>query len=296
LLFSRMTRPLRELAASMERFRQSDFSASPETPFPAARSADEIGRIGTIFGEMAGRIVSQIRMLKDADRLRREFTATIAHDLRTPLTSLRGYLETLLIKEGQLTNDERKEYLETAVKRSDQLGKLVSSVFELAKLEAPDFQARFEPFSLAELVQDVLQKFRLAAETRKVILRMEMADDLPLVHADIGLVERAFQNLLDNALRYTPENGSIVVKASLRNGRIAVSVSDTGAGIPREELPRLFDHARRRERGDAHTGSGLGLIITKQILELHGSGIEVESSPVRGTTFTFSFPLAGSSR
>jgi two-component system OmpR family sensor kinase len=291
LLFNRMTRPLRDLAASMETFRKSDFSVSPGSLLSPARSNDEIGRIGTIFNEMAGRIVSQIRMLKDADRLRREFTATIAHDLRTPLTSLQGYLETLQIKEGQLSDEEKKEYLETAVKRSDQLGRLIVSVFELAKLEALDFRARFESFSLAELVQDILQKFRLTAETKKVGLRTDIADDLPRVHADIGLIERVFQNLLDNALRYTPEGGTISVSASARNERIAITVSDTGAGIPQENLPHLFDHERRRPRDDGHTGSGLGLIITKQILELHGSGIEVRSAPGTGASFTFTLPI-----
>jgi two-component system OmpR family sensor kinase len=293
LLFSRMTRPLRQLAIHMENFRKSGFSAPPRLMEEFHHPDDEIARISAIFMQMADRIADQIKGLKEADRLRREFIANITHDLRTPLTSLQGYLETLLMKQGQLTDDEQRNYLTTAVKRSEQLGKLVAVLFDLAKLDSPDVQVHYEPFPIDELIQDILQKFRLAAHQKQVSLKMDIANELPRVHADIGLVERVFENLIDNALRYTPTNGTIRIQAGLDQDRVRIELSDTGVGIPQESIPHLFDryYHRDRSRKDPSAGTGLGLIITKRILELHGSGLEVTSMVPGGTTFLFSLPV-----
>ena len=294
LLFNRMTRPLRQLTAVMEAFRQSDFSEPPVfSHLFHVHSGNEIDRIGTIFMQMADRIVRLIRELREADTHRREFIANITHDLRTPLTSLRGYLETLLLKEGALTPEEQQNYLTIAIKRSDQLGKLVSELFELAKLDSPDVQVRFEPFSLGELVQDILQKFQLAVVNKKITLQINMAEPLPLVFADIGLCERLLENLIENAVRYTPEDGSISISAIPENERVAVKVSDTGSGIRPEDIPHLFDRFYRKDRSrpDSNSGSGLGLSIAKRILELHGSGLEVSSTVNVGTTFAFTLPF-----
>jgi two-component system, OmpR family, sensor kinase len=294
LLFNRLTRPLRQLTAAMEEFRQSGFSEPPDLLHQLRPSSgNEIDMLGTIFQEMTGRIVLLIKELKGADAHRREFLANITHDLRTPLTSLQGYLETLLMKEGTLTPEEQRNYLTIAMKRSDQMGKLVTELFELAKLDSPDVQVRFEPLSLAELIQDILQKFQLTVEKKKIALSMDAAEDLPMVFADIGLCERVLENLIDNAVRYTPEAGSITISAALAGDRITVRVSDTGTGIPQEEIPHLFDrlYRRGRSRKDGSVRSGLGLAIAKRILELHGSGIEVSSTINVGTTFSFTLPL-----
>jgi signal transduction histidine kinase len=311
LLFNRMTRPLRELTADMEAFRQGGFSEPPVFP-RRAPPGNEIGRLAVIFKQMAERIVLQIKELTESDSHRREFLANITHDLRTPLTSLQGYLETLLMKEGALTPEEQRNYLMIAIKRSNQLGDLVSALFELAKLDSPDVQVRFEPFSLDELIRDILQKFQLAAENKKIKL-MSVAETLPLVFADIGLTERVFENLIDNALRYTPEGGEVRVQARLVSdlkteakqsvlensafripqSAIKISVSDTGSGIPTEDIPHLFERSYKRDPGrrDGNGGSGLGLVIAKRILELHGSSIEVSSTVNVGTTFTFFLPV-----
>jgi signal transduction histidine kinase len=294
LLFDRMTRPLRQLTAAMEAFRQSDFSEPPDFSHRFhVDSGNEIDRIGTIFMQMADRIVRQIRELREADTHRREFIANITHDLRTPLTSLQGYLETLLLKEGALTPEEQRNYLTIAIKRADQLGKLVSELFELAKLDSPDVQVRFEPFSLGELIQDILQKFQLAVENKKITLQINMGEHLPQVFADIGLCERLLENLIENAVRYTPEDGSISISAISENERVAVKVSDTGSGIRPEDIPHLFDRFYRKDRSrpDSDSGSGLGLAIAKRILELHGSGLDVSSTVNVGTTFVFTFTV-----
>jgi two-component system OmpR family sensor kinase len=290
LLFNRMTQRLRRLTTAMETFRQRDFSEPPVflSRFRAG-SGNEIDRLGTIFMHMADRIVRQIKELREVDTLRRELVTNIAHDLRTPLTSLQGYLETLLLKEGGLTTEEQRNYLTIAIKRSQQLGKLVSELFELAKLDSPDVQVRFEPFSLDELIRDILQKFQLAAEKKKVTLHVNIAEPLPLAFADIGLCERVLDNLIENAFRYTSEDGSISVTAVPGDERITVQVSDSGSGIQPEDIPHLFDLDYRmgRNQQDSSGGSGLGLAIVKRILELHGSDIQVSSTVDVGTTFTF---------
>ena len=294
LLFNRMTRPLRQLTASMETFRQSGFSEPPAYLHQLrVASGNEIDRMGMIFKQMAERITLQINELKETDAHRREFLANITHDLRTPLTSLKGYLETLLLKEGTLTPEEQRDYLLIAMKRSDQMSKLVTELFELAKLDSPDVPVRFEPLSLPELIQDILQKFQLTGEQKKIALVMHAPEDLPLVFVDIGLCERVFENFIDNAVRYTPEGGSITISANPVGDRILVRVTDTGTGIPQEDIPHLFDrlYRRGRSREDNSTSSGLGLAIAKRIMELHGSGIEVNSTIKVGTTFTFTLPL-----
>jgi len=294
LLFNKMTRPLRQLTTAMETFRQSEFTELPDLVNRfGARSGNEIDRLGAIFKQIADRIVLQIKELRQADTLRREFVTNITHDLRTPLTSLQGYLETLLMKEGELTREEQKDYLTIAIKRSDQLGKLVSELFELAKLDSPDIQVHFEPFSLADLVQDIMQKFGLSVENKKVMLRTDFEEHIPFVFADIGLIERVFENLIENAVRHTPEMGSVTISIIPKEKRLMVRVSDTGSGIRAEDLPHLFDRSYqlKKERPKDAEGTGLGLAIAKRILELHESGIEVDSIVDVGTTFSFTLPV-----
>jgi len=297
LLFYRLTYRTRRLARAVEEFQRSGFSAPPgiEGRFDVGRG-DEIERLGAAFAEMAERIVRQIRELRDADHLRRELVTHVSHDLRTPLTSLQGYLETLSLMEGRLSPEERKEYLRTALGHCRRLSTLISDLFELATLDSPDVAVRKERFSLEDLAQDVLQKFRLDAEERKIRLLMRVSEGIPFVFADIGLVERVLQNLVGNALRHTPEGGEIAIGAERQEAGVTVRVSDTGCGIPAERLSRLLDPAAGRygnaemdERGE---GPGLGLAIARKILELHGSDLSAASVVGAGSTFEFTLPAA----
>jgi two-component system OmpR family sensor kinase len=294
LIVRLITRPLRRLTAVMDRFRQSGFAAQPEQAHCRAEAVgDEIDKLTSNFNQMADRILGQMDQLKEDDRIRRELVANISHDLRTPLASLQGYLETLAVKDGQLTAEEKKDYLDIALKQSAQLGKLVSELFELAKL---DFEPtiRPEPFVLEDLVQDVMQQFELAAAARQITLAINSPADLPLAVAEIGLIERALKNLIENSLRYTPSGGTISVSLVPAEGHITVQVSDTGCGIKPHDLPKIFDRFYRSEksRGDSSGNAGLGLAITKRIIEMHDSSIAVTSEP-GATTFSFTLPYAG---
>ncbi len=301
LFFNILTRRLRRLAATLDHFTQSDFSTPLEPPkkMPAlaghvAVGGDEIDRLSTAFYKMGDRISEQIEALKETDRFRREWIANISHDLRTPLASLQGYLETLLLKEGTLSAAEQKQYLETALQHSDRLGKLVLQLFELAKLDAREVQLNWERFSIAELTQDIVQKFQRTAQNKTIRLETTNRETLPFVRADIGMIERVLENLIENGLRHTPEGGRITVTLLPNEEKVGIEVKDTGCGIPAEALPFIFDRFYRvdKNRSNRSGGAGLGLAIAKRILELHGSSIQVISTLQSGTAFTFHLPTA----
>lgn len=296
LSFNFLTRRLRRLAAAMERFKQSGFRESVTLPAVQQRAnGDEIDKLAVTFEQMSARMTDQIQQLEDADAARRELFANVSHDLRTPLAAMQGYLETLLIKGGDLTAAQRREYLDLAAKNSRRMGRLIHELFELATLEHPNSSLQVEAFSIAELVQDVSQKFRLAAEKKKLRLEVDIAESTPFVVGDIGLIERTLDNLIENAIKFTPPGG--MVRLAIESGDKAVTarISDTGCGIAAADLPRIFDRFFRSKSGDAGApeGTGLGLAIAKRTLQLHGSPIEVESEQGQGTTFSFQLNVAG---
>lgn len=228
--------------------------------------------------------------------LRPDLLATVAHDLRTPLASLQGYLELLLLRQGQLDPAEARNYLRTAVRQSERLSRLVNDLFEWGRLEAGETQPNFEDFVLAELLQDVIQRFAAEAQRRQVLLSAPAP--LPQqarVHADIALVERALSALLENALRHTPPGGSVCIEHNQDAKRMRVEVRDTGAGIAADALADIFAHYERAERvANAHSGGegGLGLAIARRIVQLHGAELQVQSVVGQGTQVSFGLPLA----
>lgn len=291
-----LTRRIRSLAMLVEDLSSSDFrqlADIPEEWFHA--SGDEIDRLGRILDKMARRIVGQIKELQNADSARRELVANISHDLRTPLASLRSAIETLLMKEAELPAAEKRRYLSLALDHSEHLGRLTRGLFELATLQSADRKLHRESFSLAELVQDVAQKFRPEADRRKLTIECDLPPDTPLISADIELIERVFENLIENALRYTPVGGTIRLSVIPGQKTVSTQVADTGRGIPASDLSKIFDRRYRtdQDREDRPGGTGLGLAIAQQILQLHGSSMEVESIVGVGTTFQFDLPANG---
>jgi signal transduction histidine kinase len=295
-IFAVVTRKLKRLAEAMEAFKDGAFREKMLfSPLPPPARADEIDRVAATYNEMAERMTAMIRELQRQETVRRDLVANVSHDLRTPLASLRGYLETLIIKGDSLSAEEQRTYLSIAAQQTERLARLVAELFELAKLEAKDVTVEAEPFQVAELIQDVVQKFELDAERRRLCIRAEGSAELPFVKADIALVERVLQNLIDNALRHTPAGGSVTVITRARERDVLITVADTGSGIPKDHLPHIFDRLYRvdKSRDSRSGGAGLGLAIARQVIELHGGRITVESEPGRGTAFSFSLPLAG---
>ncbi len=295
LSFNWLTRRLRRLTAAVEAFKQGDFQQPWTLPQGGREKGDdEIDQLGRTIDQMSRRIIDQIRQLRHADATRRELVANISHDLRTPLTSLQGFLETLVMKGETLPEGERRRYLDLALKHAQRLGRLIAELFELAMLETEATRLHFEPFSITELAQDVAQKFKPEAEKRNLRLEVDLPEGAPFVSGDIGLIERVLENLIENAIKYTPGGGTICLSLSAGPERITASVSDTGRGIDAADLPHVFDRFYRAERHQpgAPDGSGLGLAIAKRILQLHGSPIEVQSEVGAGTNFTFDLPVA----
>ena len=288
LAFGLLTRRLRRLTANVQRFSDSNFEMDVGN-HRSGSGADEIDQLDRAFHAMAIRISEQVERLKETDRLRRELISNVSHDLRTPLASMQGYIETLLIKNGDLSGEERKRCLTIARKNTQRLSELVDDLFELSKLDSANVTPMFETFSVAELLQDTVQEFELDAEKKNITVMTNTPRDTAVVYADIGLIQRVLENLLKNAIHFTPAGGRIQVDIEKRPDVVAVSVSDTGCGIAEDELSRIFDRFYRREDDDdQRTGSaGLGLAIVKRILDLHGSRITVTSEVDQGTRFEF---------
>ncbi len=294
LLLSRhLTRRLTDLNREMTIFRSLELM--PGGSATAVADADEIDQLRATFAAMAERIRLQIAELEDQDRLRREMVANVSHDLRTPLTHLQGYIETVLLKEESLEPAERREYLAIALRHGERLGRLVTDLFELAKLDALDEPVERERLPVGELVQDVAQKFSLNARDRGVSLNAGLEGGQTMIMADVGLMECALENVLDNALRYTPDGGSIDIRLVVAEQRLRIEIRDTGPGIGPDDVPQVFDRffrAHRPSGADDDRGAGLGLAIAKRAAELHGGSLCCESQVGAGTTFRFELPAA----
>ncbi|WP_321865147.1 HAMP domain-containing sensor histidine kinase [Burkholderia cenocepacia] len=301
--FSFITRPLRRLTAAMRGFDANGAPGAPATPampdtpppvlrLPPGGRGDDIAVLESAFAQMADRIGDQWRALTRQDQQRRELITNISHDLRTPLTSLHGYLETLSLKADTLPEPERRRYLSIALAQSAKVGRLAQALFELARLESGGVQAEREPFSLVDLVQDVFQKFELAAQSRGVTLHARIPPRVPVVSADLGMIERVLTNLLDNALRHTPSHGEVEIALEPQGDRVIVIVSDTGEGIPAARREGLFQRPQRPTGGGTATSGGLGLLIVHRMLALNGSGIRLVDRPGRGAVFEFALAVA----
>ena len=292
IAFALITRRLRRLGREVQAFSAGGPETIEALPPPEAHAQDEIGQLRQAFHHMATRIASQVGELKRQDQVRREMVANISHDLRTPLTSLQGYLETLSLKSGQVSEEEQTRYLDVALRQSRKVSRLAQELFELAKLECEVTQPVKEAFALPELVNDVLQKFELSASQKGVSLHVHIPDDLPPVLADLGMIERVLTNLLDNALRHTPAGGAVRLELHAADGNVQVRVADTGSGVPDSLRPQLFERPSPLRDGTGRSSGGLGLLIVKRILSLHDSSIRLEAQAGPGAAFSFALPTA----
>jgi len=286
LLAKNIAEPVRRLAGATQRIRDGFIDA----PLPIMHD-DELGRLAETFN-FASRMAAEMSDLKAQDLLRRELVATVSHDLRTPLTSLHGYLETMQMHAGPAPDAERERYLAIAIRQSEKVGRLAQELFELAKLECQATPLQIENFNLMELVQDVVQKYQMAASKRGVVLQAKLDSQLPLISADIALIERVLTNLIDNALKHTPAGGLVRIDCLLSAQRVRVVIKDSGVGIAPEFLPKLFTRESLLSRPAGANGGGLGLQIVAKIVALHGGGIQVQSTLGQGAKFSFDLAVA----
>jgi signal transduction histidine kinase len=271
-----MTQPLRDMAAAARRMELGDYSVRVRTP-----SRDEVGELATAFNRMSAE-------LEQLEQSRRDLVANVSHELKTPIAAIRAHLENLL--DGVEQPDPAT--LEVMLAQVERLGRLVDQLLDLSRLESGEVPLRIEELPLHPLVDDLISEIEVALPGRGVDVRNDVPSDLPTLSADRERLHQVLFNLIDNAVRFTPAGGSVTVSARRRNGSVEVAVSDTGAGISPEHLPRLFERFYRadpaRARGDG--GTGIGLAIARSVVEAHGGQIHAESEPGRGSVFTFDLP------
>jgi two-component system phosphate regulon sensor histidine kinase PhoR len=255
--------------------------------------------MGKDNGAITGAVVlfHDITELKRADEIRRDFVANVSHELRTPLSILRGYIETML-DDPAMPRAECARILEVMNQHSNRLGLLANDLLTLAQLESGKSTLELSDIDLLRFFNDLVRDWNKKLAAKKLKAIVDVADDCPSVRADEGRLREVFDNLLDNAVKYSNKNDEIRLAAERRGDSIALSVSDQGIGISAEDLPRIFerfyraDKARSRELG----GTGLGLSIVKHIVQLHGGSVEARSQPGKGATIRVSLPSAGPAR
>jgi two-component system phosphate regulon sensor histidine kinase PhoR len=236
--------------------------------------------------------VTDVRRL---ERMRREFVANVSHELKTPLTSIKGLLETLL--NGALEDPaNNRRFVAIIDQDASRLGRLIDDLLELSQIESKASTLRLERVRLRPLLEAMVQTFLPQLEARQVSARLDVPADFPPVHADPDRLRQIFSNLIDNAIKFNVPNGTVTIQATQEEGSARIAVTDTGLGIPEADLPRVFerfyrvDKARSRELG----GTGLGLAIVKHLVELHRGRVTVQSRPGQGSTFTVLLPISAS--
>ena len=288
LLFSLFfVRRLERLRRTLERF-----GAGQADVREVDVGEDELAFLSTAFNGMADTISAQIREIREQEENRRELVQNICHDLRTPLTSARGYLETLEIRKDRLSEGERERYLGIIDENLGFMQSMAEELFDLSSLEADDRPLDYRCFDLRLLASEVVEKLHSNAERARIELRTEHAQSACFVNADGALLSRVVTNLVQNAIRYTPEGGVVVVMVSRQGENIRLAVRDTGIGIAPDDQARIFARFYRTDKARMMNakGSGLGLAIVRRILELHHSDVELQSDEGKGSEFAFTLP------
>jgi len=236
-------------------------------------------------------VFHDISRLKELEKIRQDFVANVSHELRTPLTTIKGYTETLL--DGALKEAVAPQFLQVIQKHADRLTKIVEDLLALSKIESKEFYLKVERLPLSELIDDVSDFVKEAAEKKKISISRSIVPSSLEVTGDRSYLEQVFINLLDNAIKYTHEEGEISISAFENEQKeIQVLIQDNGIGIPKEDLSRIFERFYRVDKGRSQElgGTGLGLSIVKHIVQAHGGRVWVESQPGKGSTFYFTLP------
>ncbi|MCR4288322.1 MAG: ATP-binding protein [Deltaproteobacteria bacterium] len=225
---------------------------------------------------------------KRVETIKKDFVANVSHELRTPLASIKGYSETLLDGAAEDENTLR-EFLRVIDRHATRMSRLIDDLLTLSKLESHEEAIESSPVDVRELILATAAGFEKQARDKSITIRSSIPESLPKALGDRYRLEQVVVNILDNAIKYTPSGGNVTLSASRQDGFIRIDVADTGIGIPKEDIPRIFerfyrvDKARSRELG----GTGLGLAIVKHIIQGHGGRLNVESAPGKGSTFSF---------
>ncbi len=280
LLANNVLLPVSKLKDAAKAISKGDFSQKVEVI-----SNDEIGQLTTAFNDMS-------EQLQSVDTLQSDFIANISHDFRSPLTSIRGYVEAML--DGTIPPELHDKYLQIVLDESKRLTKMTNNVLDLTKMENGQYEIHRTNFDINEMCVKLALSFEQRIEEKKIQMDFRFLQDKLYVNADIDLMERVVYNLLDNALKFTDKGDSIAVETSIVGKKAYIVVEDTGCGMEEEILPHIFDRFNKgdKSRGKNKMGTGLGLAIVKQIMLNHHEDIKVYSKAGEGTKFAFTLPLA----
>ena len=226
---------------------------------------------------------------EDANQNKTQFVSDVSHELRTPLASIKGYTATIRT-DKTMEPETREEFLKIVEEETDRLSRIIDGLLDLSRIESGRINLKKEDIKLTDLIKKNVETVRKQADKKQLALKMDLPEDIPFVLADSDKISQVIINLLSNAIKYTKE-GEVMISAKRENGGVLVSVSDTGIGIDKKDLPMLFNKFARIEKSEGMTaGTGLGLSIVKALVELHGGKVFVESEPGRGSRFGFRLP------
>ncbi|TRZ97812.1 MAG: HAMP domain-containing protein [Nitrospiraceae bacterium] len=283
-----VTRPLADIVAAAQRIACGEFHQKIRVT-----STSEVARLAEILNQMAASLEENIRNLHRLEQVRKDFVANVSHELRTPLTAIRGYVEAL--QDGGKDQPEQLDrFLDIIRAHADRLSLIITDLLLLSKIESGQIPLKQEPVALAGLIDRTIGLLHHLIEKKHHTVAVNIPSGLPPILGDEERLGQVFSNLLDNAVKYTLEHGTITISALAGKKFVEVGVADTGIGIPPQDIPRIFerfyrvDKARSRELG----GTGLGLAIVKHLVEGHGGTVSVESSPGKSTTFFVKLPTA----
>ena len=278
LLSRRILAPVKALTTAARRLGQGDLSQRVDL-----KDKGEIGELAQAFNSMASD-------LEKAEELRRNMVADAAHELRTPLSNIKGYLEA--IRDGLKKPDE--ESIRSLSEEASLLSRLVNDLQELSLAEAGELRLSKEPGDITDLIKQTASTKRNQAAKKGLSITTDLPESLPAVTIDYHRIGQVLNNLIDNAIAHTANNGKIKISAEQEDGRIKVSVTDNGEGIPPEDLPYIFERFYRADRSRARStgGTGLGLTIAKRLIEAHDGTIDAQSEPGKGSCFTFSLLIS----
>jgi signal transduction histidine kinase len=287
-LISSMRRPLEELVDAAGRLAGGDRSVRVEVG-----GLSETATLGAAFNEMAQELEIEEGRRDELDRLKDEFVLTASHELRSPLTSVQGFAELLMLDKDSLTPRQR-ETVEIILDNCRHLVRLLNDLLDLARSDAGRLAIRPQPTEVAPLVEDVVRTMRAQTEAASQTLGEDIQPGLPPINVEPDRIRQILVNLITNAHEYSPEGASIGVAARAVGAEVEISVSDNGPGIPADQLERIFDRFTRGDAGLTQRvgGTGLGLAISKSLVELHGGSIDASSTPGQGSTFRVRLPIA----
>jgi signal transduction histidine kinase len=288
-MFRVLLRRIRALEELATRVTQGDLTARVAEP-----GLDEIGRLGSKLNFMTERLADARRSIEESDRQRRQLLADISHELATPLTSIRGYAETLLNPEISVSSDERSAYLRNVLGESERMDLLIADLLELTRLEAGAIPLNAERLDWTALCRNTMTRFETQYRDAGLALRWEGPEEESWISADGRRMEQVIENLLVNALRYVPEGGRVTLSLQLAASgpSYKLVVADDGPGLPEEHLPHIFDRFYRADAARSSGGSGLGLAIVREIVHRHGGSIRAEGREPTGLSIIVEMPAA----